>query len=182
MWGAGVLKRVKSFFFGSVFLLSIIALLLGPVDVLVVSRLRGGQELSLRVPFPLGQSFVAAYIHSVQKTPVEDEYQIKGNKLWQWEERFVSHNAGLPVDVPRNGVFLEQEDWMIIQGGRASFDSLAYRVGSELIGRNRLSLPGYGEWALYSLYPGERLIFRVQQEPLLWGLTRIRIPEESVCP
>lgn len=162
--------------------LSVIVLLLGPVNVLEISRPGDASGDPFRLPMPLGRSFVTSYIHSVQKTPVEDEYLVQGQRLWQWEERFVSHNAGLPVDVPRNGAFLEQENWMVIRGGRFSFDSLLYRVGSQSLGRNRLSLPGYGDWALYSLFPGERLIFRVQKEPLLWGLLKTKVVEEGVSP
>lgn len=152
-----------------------IVLLLGPVDVLEISGQRNATVDLIRLPVPLDQSFVATYIHSVQKTPVEDEYLIRGHRLWQWEERFVSHNAGLPVDVPRNGAYLERRDWMVIRGGRTFFDPLFYRVGSEFLGRNRLTVPGYGEWALYLLWPGERLVFQAHQEPLLWGLTRTKV-------
>lgn len=171
------MERIRQFLAISMISLSVIVLLLGPVDVLEISKQGGVEGDCLSIALPLGQSFVTAYVHSVQKTPVEDEYLMQGRKLWQWEERFVSHNAGLPVNVPRNGTFLEQDNWMIIRGGRAFFEPLFYRVGTQALGRNCLVLPGYGEWALYLLWPGDRLIFQARQEPLLWGLTRTRVPD-----
>lgn len=157
--------------------LSLVFLLLGPVDVLEISGHGEGTMPLLRRVCPLGDALVTVYIHSVQKTPVEDEYLLRDGRLLQWEERFVSHNAGLPVDVPPNARFFVTRDWMVIRGGRTALDRLVYRVGTEDLGRNVLVFSDGRQWPLYEICPGRRLIFRVFEKNLLFGLTGAKYPE-----
>lgn len=67
-------------------------------------------------PTALRHTFTTRYIHSVELTPVEDEYRIIAGRLWTWEERVRSTNAGLPFDRPENGRFIESGNWMVFQG------------------------------------------------------------------
>ena len=38
-------------------------------------------------PAAVGHKFYTRYIHSVELTPVEDDYIVVDGKLWSWEER-----------------------------------------------------------------------------------------------
>lgn len=144
-------------------LCSIAAFFCWPVDQLVVS-LQGTPFLRRSVP--PGQRLVFRSIHSVQKTPLEDELVVSGGRLWGWEERTQSHNAGLPTEAPRNGTFLMVPPWMHIRGGRRVFVPLRYRVGTDALGVNRLRIPPEGERDLYRLCPGQLLTFQVHRGPL----------------
>ena len=100
-----------------------------------------------------GDSFTLWYIHSVEKTPVEDEYRGVGGLIRLWEERTVSHNAGLPTEASRNGRFIMGKDWMHVRGGGYSFPLVRYRVGNETLGRNTLILAGGKKIDLFEKYP-----------------------------
>ncbi len=67
-----------------------------PVYVLSVSR-RDGETVFRRIVSP-STPIVFGYIHSVERTPVEDELRAAGGRFWQWEVRVRSHNAGLPSE------------------------------------------------------------------------------------
>ena len=95
-----------------------------------------GGSLIFQSPVSLGHTFTTRYIHSVELTPVEDEYKIAKGLLWTWEERVRSTNAGLPFDKPKYGRFMDNGEWMIFQGGRMSWKEYYYRVGNKNIGRN----------------------------------------------
>ena len=90
-------------------------------------------------------------------------------KIWIWEERVQSHNAGLPTEAPRNGRFLMDPPWMVIRGGHRALPELRYRVGTSRLGVNRLQVPPREEWELYRLLPLRVLCFRVARSPLGLG-------------
>ena len=148
-------KRILVVFF----LLFLLCILTAPSYFLEVSR-DSGEEVFARA-VPPGFPFVLRFIHSVEQTPVEGEYRVVGGLIRQWEERIRSHNAGLPAEAPGNGRFLQGKDWMTVQGGRAVFSSIRYRVGNCLLGRNSLFLGGE-EIKLYRLYPDSVLLFRAE--------------------
>lgn len=148
-------KRILVVFF----LLFFLYILSAPSHFLEVSLSSGKQVFGRAVP--PGFPFVLRFIHSVECTPVEGEYRVVGGIIRQWEERIRSHNAGLPGEAPRNGRFLPGKDWMTMQGGRAVFPLLRYRVGNSFLGRNSLFLNGR-EIALYRLYPDSVLLFRAE--------------------
>ena len=122
-----------------------------PLPVLVL-RDSSGKTLH-RFYLSPGDSFTLRFIHSVEKTPVEDEYRGVNGRIRLWEERTVSHNAGLPTEAPRNGRFIMGQSWMHVRGGGYSFPLVRYRVGNGSLGRNLLLLPGGGIMNLFEKYP-----------------------------
>jgi hypothetical protein len=129
-----------------------------------------GDGVELFSPLPNGASFPTIYTHSVEKTPVVDEYRIVGGKIWGWEERVKSHNAGLPFSAPEHGSFVVRPDWMIVRGGRRPSDSIAYRVGNAETGRNMWELPPFRVNA-FEKYPSRRVfiessIRKLREAPL----------------
>ncbi len=141
-----------------------ITLIFWPLPVLFVES-RG--EVLVKHPFLLGNAYTTRIIHSVEQTPVEDEYRIVHQKIWSWQERVQSHNAGLPFSRPANGDFIVEKPWFIIQGGRFSFEQINYRVGQELLGHNELSINSQPYVALYKTYPLRLFLFRVGQATML---------------
>ena len=113
-------------------------------------------------PLYLGEAFGTEYIHSVQLCPVVDRYYADGRRLWLWEERTQSTNAGLPTEAPPRGRFVHDPPWYRYIGGGRSFESIVLRVGDARFGRNTLTLPSGKVLSLFELYPGRRLILCVQ--------------------
>ncbi|MDR2788328.1 MAG: DUF1850 domain-containing protein [Candidatus Accumulibacter sp.] len=156
--------------------LALPALFLRPIDALTIrlapsaatNEPSGRDTLLFMASAPLGQEFLTEYIHSVQLTPVQDVYRIVDGRIWAWQERVQSHNAGLPFARPPFGRFRAAPPWMIFEGGRQSWESIVLRVGNAELGRNIFS---YGakapRVALYERFPGKRLQLRVERRPLM---------------
>ena len=140
-----------------------LAFIFWPLPVLKVEL--EGKTLLTRA-MPLGHPYFTRIIHSVERTPVEDEYRIVHQKIWSWQERVQSHNAGLPFAKPENGSFLVLPPWFVVQGGRFSFDSINYRVGTQDLGHNELRFAAEDWLSLYEIYPKEKLVFKAGIENL----------------
>lgn len=120
-----------------------------------------GKKL-LSFPLYLGDTFRTEYIHSVQLCPVVDIYQADKRRIWLWEERTQSTNAGLPTEAPPRGRFVHFPPWYRYIGGGRAFGSFHLRVGDEHVGRNILTLPSGRVLPLFGLHPGRRLTFSVR--------------------
>ena len=170
----------KYLFLSAFFVLS---LLWRPVDVLIIRAAPVSREDAsfsgqpvFRAGVPLGQEFWTQYLHSVQLTPVLDCYRIVNGRIWSWREYTQSHNAGLPFQKPAFGRVIMDAPWMILEGGRQSWERIALRVGDAELGRNAFAC-GRGMpavWTpLYERHAGKRLLIEVAKLPLLYaaGLT-----------
>jgi hypothetical protein len=161
--------------------LALIAALLHPVDALVIRRAPSAAGESFEPLFaaaaPLGQQFTTEYLHSVQLTPVQDIYRIVNGRIWSWQERVQSHNAGLPFSRPPFGRFRMDSPWMVIEGGRQSWREIHLRVGNAELGRNLFSWGRESGTALYERFPGKRLQLRVERRPwiTLWRAQRFNL-------
>lgn len=137
-------------------------------------------------PARVGNVFTTRYIHSVEKTPVEDEFRIVRGQIWMWEERVRSSNAGLPSMRPVNGRFIATPEWFVYQGGRVSVKEYYYRVGNERFGLNQSNFEPFGLRNFYEIFKGERLLVRVQQMPFrktrLYVSEKIAASEANVAP
>lgn len=138
-------------FFSVVFISAI------PYQVLVLASPAG--ERLYELPIGAGDGFVLRFIHSVERTPVESEYRVLSGRIWQFEERIVSHNAGLPTEALPNARFLMTREWMIIRGGGFTASEIRYRTGDENLGRNEFFPPGGERIALYEIHPRQVLVF-----------------------
>ena len=122
-------------------------------------------------PTTLGHIFITRYIHSVELTPVEDEYYVVSGKLWSWEERTRSTKAGMPFKSPKNGRFIKTKQWLIYQGGRLSWNSYYYRIGNELLGLNQANFEPLGRRDFYKIFPGKKLNIEVYRAPYKFSRT-----------
>lgn len=127
------------------------------------------ENVLFSLPMACGQRFTTVYIHSVELTPVEDEYMVKDGAIWSWQERVKSSNAGMPFLKPERGKYIKSGDWMIFQGGRIRWERYHLRVGGERFGRNRLIIEPFGGADLYRVFPGERLTVTAKSAPLLFS-------------
>ncbi|MDR1935387.1 MAG: DUF1850 domain-containing protein [Candidatus Accumulibacter sp.] len=166
--------------------LALVALLLHPVDALTIrfapsssaSEPSGRNAPLFAASAPLGQEFATEYLHSVQLTPVQDIYRVVNGRIWSWQERVRSHNAGLPFARPPFGRFRADPPWMVFEGGRQSWEGIVLRVGDARFGRNVFS---YGaeetRAALFERFPGQRLRLGVERRPLITLLPARRLPD-----
>lgn len=82
-------------------------------QALVVSDLETGEHLVV-TPVHDGSNVSLVYTHSVQKSPVRDEYEVRGDRLVNTRMVFESYGWGLPSrsDVREvNGTFVFEPDW-----------------------------------------------------------------------
>ena len=132
-----------------------------PVNYFTVT---GGDRLLYSCPMPNGYSFVTAYIHSLELTPVIDDYRFVGGRMWGWEEWTKSLNAGMPsVSSPYTRTIVTPE-WIITRGGRRS-GLIYYRVGTEEFGRNTWTLEPWEEIKIFEKYPMYRMAFETSVVP-----------------
>ena len=131
------------------------AMLFWPVDMLTIQDDKG--QNVLRVAMLPGNTFATCYIHSVQLSPVVEEYFVQEGLIWLWRAHVQGQNAGLPTQAPTRGHMYFNEPWVVFEGALNSFSSYALRVGNEKFGRNHLRI-GQGPWqALYQTLPNKRL-------------------------
>lgn len=136
----------------------------------------GNDVLVFSAPAANGNKFTTRYIHSVERTPVEDEYRIVGGRIWMWEERVRSSNAGLPSMKPVRGRFIDTGEWFIYQGGRHSFSKYYYRVGNQFLGLNQADFDPFGRSNFYDIFKGERMLVLVTTRNMLF--TKCHISEK----
>lgn len=140
-----------------------------PVNCLSIGD---GRTTLFSAPVSLGAPFVTEYVHSVQLTPVIDEYRILQGRLWSWEERVQSHNAGLPYDAPPRGRFILAPPWMIVRGGGIGTERIVYRIGTAELGRNLWRLPPYEDIEAYAILPSARVFIETSVERLKDAMVR----------
>lgn len=121
---------------------------------------RGGAVVA-HIPMLLGISVTTSIIHSVQLTPVIDEYRVQEGRIWSWREKIMSHNAGLPSLKPERGRFIMDPPWMIVEGTGQSWERFVYRVGTETLGRNELCVSPHPCRELWRELPGKRIAFEI---------------------
>jgi len=134
-----------------------------PVNYFTVT---GRGRLLLSSPMPNAYSFVTTYIHSLERTPVRDDYRFVSGKMWNWEEWTRSLNAGLPSVLPPHTVFLDSPPWMIYRGGRRGTKTIFYRIGTEQFGRNLWKLAPWKEINIFEKYPSYRTALETSVVPL----------------
>ncbi|NHM27375.1 DUF1850 domain-containing protein [Desulfofundulus sp. TPOSR] len=95
--------------------------------VLLVREVNSGREL--RVGYlNQGEKFEIRYIHSVDRLPVYEEFQLINGELVLTGTRFLSFGAGLGYT--GEGLLRGEGKWNIIEGMYRRVDSLPLRVGT----------------------------------------------------
>lgn len=125
------------------------------------SATQENEKRILHTPALLGTAMSSMIVHSVQLTPVIDEYRIQEGRIWAWREHIMSHNAGLPSLRPEQGRFVYDPPWMIVEGTGESWSRFIYRVGTEALGKNVLCVSSLPCRELWREMPGARLLFLI---------------------
>ncbi len=89
-------------------------------------------EIYLTEPVDIGDTFSIEFIHSVNKSPVEDFYQIREDGIYVIKTKYYGFGAGVQTEL-EDGQRLEYEDngsSMVITGIDRSMDDLQYIVGT----------------------------------------------------
>ena len=136
-------------------------LLFFPVQTLEVRSRRTGQVVFRAGAVP-GDEFTFAYIHSIEKTPVEGVFSVEDDgALRVVETRFPSYGAGLPA--PAAGK-REEGRWMTAPGGgrlqEFSFFISPLNQASLRIGTRTLDLT-------QRVDPGDVVVVAVRRHPYL---------------
>lgn len=82
-------------------------------------------------PAPEGAQFSVGFIHSVNKSPVEEYYRVEGDRLFLVSCRYMAFGAGVATEL-EEGWQLEYpgDGSMVITGIHRPMDSLSYIVGT----------------------------------------------------
>lgn len=153
---------------GALALAAFLAAFAWPLETLEISVVSSGNteegEFFSRSSTLLGQDLTASIVHSVELTPVVDVYRVQEGRIWGWQEKTRSHNAGLPYSAPERGRFRFESPWLITEGGGLSWERVYYRVGTEELGRNVLCVFAKPCRKLWQEAPGKKLCLRVGSE------------------
>ena len=95
--------------------------------------LRNGDTGKVLMAYPVseGDEFSVTFVHSVNKSPVTDVYQIRGNDIYVVRTIYYSFGAGVQTQIEA-GQTLEYgaDGSMIVSGFERRMDSLSYIVGT----------------------------------------------------
>ncbi len=88
-------------------------------------------EIITAYPMDNGDEFSITFIHSVNKSPVTDVYQIQGGEIYVVRTEYYSFGAGVQTEV-EEGQTLEYgpDGSMIVSGFNRRIDRLSYIVGT----------------------------------------------------
>ena len=143
------MKRRKIFRAGLAVLLGLLLLVVSLMQP--VFRVAVAGRTLLALPLTAPQAFSIHFIHSVQKTPVEENLVADGRagEFRLLSTRYQSFGVGLPF-LASEGTFREEGDAYVMDGMNRHFPSISLRtgVGTEL----RLTTEA-GELRLYELFP-----------------------------
>ena len=131
------------------------SVLFWPVDTLIFRDDDG--QVVIREAMPQGRGFATRFIHSLELSPVEDEYVVQDGLIRQWRSRIQTHNAGMPILTLARGRVYMAPPWFVFEGAIISLAGFPLRVGNESLGRNYLRI-GRNPWQpLYRTFPDKRL-------------------------
>ncbi|MBQ9479122.1 MAG: DUF1850 domain-containing protein [Selenomonadaceae bacterium] len=106
------------------------------------------------IPARAGLSLTIKFMHSVQKTPVEEDLEFDGAVWIVHRTRYKSQGVGLPF-MESDGDFRREGDWFVMDGMERRIDRLSLRTG--LGTQLTLELDGK-EIKLYEMFePGTRI-------------------------
>ena len=106
------------------------------------------------IPARAGLPLTIRFIHSVQKTPVEEDLEFDGAEWIVHRTRYKSQGVGLPF-MESDGEFRREGDWFVMDGMERRIKNLSLRTG---VG-TQLTLELDGETIeLYKIFePGTRI-------------------------
>jgi len=122
---------------------------------LVLSVVPENNLQAYRFPIHVGDEWYYIYIHSVQRTPCEEYFTIKGvNDMVMTHTIYQSYGVGLPC-YPEDGKFTLTKDGHFLLEMNRPFKQVAFRTHE--IPKQTLFINGQ-ELPIYKLYPSGTLV------------------------
>jgi hypothetical protein len=120
------------------------------------------QGIYQTVPVKSGEQLSLSFVHSVQRTPVIENFTIEDSGIFILEStEYQSFGVGLPF-LAEDGIFQAEKDKFVMKGMNRPEQCLRLRTGPEA----KLSLTYAGRTIpLYSVFPAGTLV-TVRVEPL----------------
>ncbi len=114
----------------AIVLTAAVFLKLSPKGRLIVSDAQTG-EIYGEFPLNKGDGFSVEFIHSVNKSPLEDFYEIRDDGIYVVKTRYYGFGAGVQTEL-EDGQKLEMEEdgSMVITGFEHRIEDLQYIVGT----------------------------------------------------
>lgn len=82
-------------------------------------------------PMSVGQQFSVTFIHSVNKSPVIDTYEVREDGIWLVATKYYTFGAGVPTETEAGETLTYTEDGgMLISGMDRLIPQLCYVVGT----------------------------------------------------
>mgnify|MGYP002625939278 CR=1 FL=1 len=82
-------------------------------------------------PMDEGTAFSVSFVHSINKTPYYDLYEIRNGQIWVTGLKYYSFGAGVPEELdPGWQLTLLPDGGMLVTGLDAPLDQIIYRVGT----------------------------------------------------
>jgi len=120
--------RNKLFFF---MLLVLILFSVGFYPLFLVLEVvsSNSEKTILAIPVSSGDTFAIRFTHSVQRTPVDEVFSIRGAKMVLEETIYSSYGAGLPSEIYGSQQFFLENGNFIIKGFDREFKEIPIFVG-----------------------------------------------------
>lgn len=100
---------------------------------------------------------IIKFVHSVQKTPVIEELELKNGEFLLRRTKYQSQGVGLPFDI-HDGTFHRDKDWFIFDMNR-KFPFLELRTGK---GTQLTIILDGKTYELYKIFPvGTKIIVKI---------------------
>lgn len=100
-----------------------------PVQYLTMVNADTG-ELYFQHPLEADGIFSVSYIHSVNKTNVEEYYRLEGGDLYLFKARYRSFGAGVATEIEPGQTLSYEDGYMVIENIHFELPDLTYRVGT----------------------------------------------------
>lgn len=76
-----------------------------------------------------GERFSVSYIHSVNKSPVTEYYQIQSSEIYLTELRYKAFGAGMPTHPEENQTQRYEDGNIVVEGFARQMPYLCYSIG-----------------------------------------------------
>ena len=145
------MRLIKIFLIGLIVLtMTSCGLLEKKIAVTAVEQNKIVKEISARAGLPLTIKFM----HSVQKTPVEEDLEFDGEGWIVHRTRYKSQGVGLPF-LESDGKFRFEGDWFVMDGMERRIKNLSLRTG---VGTQLTLVLDGDEIKLFEMFePGTRI-------------------------
>lgn len=101
----------------------------GPVQYLTMVN-ADTSELYFQQPLEADGVFSVSYIHSVNKTNVEEYYRLENGDLYLFKARYRSFGAGVATEIEPGQTLRYEDGYMVIEKIHYELPDLVYKVGT----------------------------------------------------